>query len=80
VKDEYDYDAFGIRSTTSQTSNSHGHYGYTGQEYDAEAGLLYLRARYYDPHMGRFISADPFLGICNDPALSAQVRPLMHMR
>jgi RHS repeat-associated protein len=68
VKDEYDYDAFGIRSTTSQTSNSHGHYGYTGQEYDAEAGLLYLRARYYDPQIGRFISADPFWGRLEEPA------------
>lgn len=68
AKDEYRYDAFGIRSTTSQTSNSHGHYGYTGREYDEEAGLLYLRARYYDPKIGRFISADPFWGRLEEPA------------
>jgi RHS repeat-associated protein len=43
-------------------------YGYTGQEYDEEAGLLYLRARYYDPHIGRFLSADPFWGRLEEPA------------
>jgi len=30
-----------------------------GREYDAETGLYYLRARYYDPGVGRFITADP---------------------
>jgi RHS repeat-associated protein len=57
-----------VRTELSQTSNSHGHYGYTGQEYDEEAGLLYLRARYYDPNIGRFISADPFWGRLEEPA------------
>ncbi len=31
---------------------------YNGQQYDAETGLYYLRARYYSPELGRFISAD----------------------
>ncbi|MCG8469792.1 MAG: RHS repeat-associated core domain-containing protein, partial [Gemmatimonadetes bacterium] len=30
-----------------------------GREWDDAAGLLYLRARYYDPEIGRFISEDP---------------------
>lgn len=48
IRNQYGYDAFGIRSALTVTpSGSHGHYGYTGQEYDEEAGLLYLRARYY---------------------------------
>ncbi len=34
-------------------------YGFTGREYDAESGLYYYRARYYDPQVGRFISRDP---------------------
>ena len=32
---------------------------YCGEYYDAETGLIYLRARYYDPSIGRFISEDP---------------------
>jgi RHS repeat-associated protein len=30
-----------------------------GQEFDAETGLYYMRSRYYDPALGRFISEDP---------------------
>lgn len=32
---------------------------HAGREYDAEAGLYYNRARYYDPQLGRFLSEDP---------------------
>ena len=32
---------------------------FTGREWDAESGLYYYRARYYDPQLGRFISPDP---------------------
>lgn len=28
-------------------------FGYAGQKYDAQTGLLYLRARYYAPGLGR---------------------------
>jgi RHS repeat-associated protein len=31
---------------------------YTGRESDAETGLYYSRARYYDPNTGRFLSED----------------------
>jgi RHS repeat-associated protein len=34
-------------------------YAFTGREWDAESGLYYYRARYYDPMSGRFISDDP---------------------
>ena len=33
-------------------------FGYRGEYTDAETGYVYLRARYYDPEMGRFISED----------------------
>lgn len=32
---------------------------FAAREYDAEVGLYYVRARYYDPGLGRFISEDP---------------------
>ena len=32
---------------------------YCGEYYDEETGFIYLRARYYDPSIGRFISKDP---------------------
>jgi RHS repeat-associated protein len=33
-------------------------FGYTGREFN-EDGTYYYRARYYDPHIGRFTSEDP---------------------
>jgi len=35
---------------------------YTGHEFDPETGLYYFKARFYDPELGRFASADPYLG------------------
>jgi RHS repeat-associated protein len=34
-------------------------HGFTGREHDLETGLMYYRARYYDPKIGRFLSEDP---------------------
>lgn len=36
-------------------------HAYTDHEYDPESGLYYMRARYYDPVVGRFLSPDPAL-------------------
>jgi RHS repeat-associated protein len=33
--------------------------GYTGHVADAETGLSYMQARYYDPFAGRFLAVDP---------------------
>jgi RHS repeat-associated protein len=32
---------------------------YTDRQYDAELGIYYYRARYYDPATGRFLGEDP---------------------
>src|SRR5439155_18722074 len=32
---------------------------FTGEQRDGDSGLYYLRARYYDPAIGRFPSHDP---------------------
>ncbi len=38
-------------------------FGYGGQYTDAESGLQYLRARYYDPDSAQFVSRDPLVGL-----------------
>jgi len=57
VTDSYIYEAFGkLVASSGSTDNTRK---FTGEDYDATAGLLYLRARCYDPDVGRFISRDP---------------------
>jgi len=50
------YDPWGRLDPANTVSNG---LGFTGREWDAETGLYYVRARYYDPGLGRFISEDP---------------------
>ncbi|MCL4466194.1 MAG: RHS repeat-associated core domain-containing protein [Chloroflexi bacterium] len=62
----YKYDVFGaVRSGTGSGSTE---YRFAGQQNDAAVGYTYLRARYYDPATGRFISKDPFPGVLTSPA------------
>ncbi|MGB9716478.1 MAG: RHS repeat domain-containing protein, partial [Thermodesulfovibrionales bacterium] len=49
------------------TVSSITNYKYTDQEYDPETGLYYYGARYYDPVVGRFISADSIVQDPYDP-------------
>lgn len=42
-------------------------YKYTGKELDSTTGLYYYEARYYDPTLGRFISADTIVPNPRDP-------------
>lgn len=52
------YNSFG--EILSQTNSAEGdRFTFAGREYDAETGLYYNRARYYDSTLGRFISEDP---------------------
>jgi RHS repeat-associated protein len=53
----YAYDAWG--NLLSESGTVENPFRYTGREWDAEAGLYYLRARYYAPTLGRFLSRDP---------------------
>jgi RHS repeat-associated protein len=50
-----DYEAFGAVRGTNTTGSV---FGFTGEQTDAETGFVYLRARYYDPRVGRFLSRD----------------------
>ena len=57
VTDTYDYTAFGkLFASTGTTQNL---YLYTGQQFDALTVMYSLRARFYDPALGRFLSRDP---------------------
>jgi RHS repeat-associated protein len=58
VANRYDYDAFGNWEATSYETVANP-FGFTARERDAESGLMFYRARYYDPQIGRFISEDP---------------------
>jgi RHS repeat-associated protein len=62
--EQVDADAFGILDQATQMTQTHL---YTGEYWDQDAQLLYLRARWYDPKIGRFISADPVEGKKQDP-------------
>jgi RHS repeat-associated protein len=56
VTDRYTYDAYGnLLTSQGATVNP---YRYTGQPLDSLTGLYDLRARYYDPTSGRFLSRD----------------------
>ncbi len=43
------------------------HFLYDGQYLDTVSGLYYLRARWYDPATGQFISVDALVGITDQP-------------
>jgi RHS repeat-associated protein len=66
VTDRYRYDAFGApQQQLGTTVNS---YQYTGQQFDVSTGLYSLRARYYQPTSGRFLSRDVAAFDRYDPA------------
>ena len=56
-----DYDAFG----NQWVGNTPDPFGYCGEYYDSESGLIYLRNRYYDSNTGRFINEDPYWNVDN---------------
>lgn len=56
------YDVYGnVRPqySTGISTTNHGFVGALGHMQEANTGLIYMRARYYDPVIGRFIREDP---------------------
>ncbi|WP_251862294.1 DNRLRE domain-containing protein [Clostridium sp. Marseille-Q2269] len=62
----YTYDSWGkllgIEGELKDTLGVKNPYRYKGYRYDNETGLYYLKSRYYNPDLGRFISADAMAG------------------
>ena len=57
VTRRYDYDAYGAEKAPAPADANP--FRYCGEYYDAESGQIYLRARYYAPGVGRFLTEDP---------------------
>lgn len=58
VTQNYDFNAYGNQKVESNTADTNP-FRYCGEYFDQESGFIYLRSRYYDPSMGRFITEDP---------------------
>jgi RHS repeat-associated protein len=74
VVNSYEYEPFGV--TLAQTEQVVQPFKYSAREQDTERGLYFMRARYYDPQLARFLSEDPiglagginpFAYVGNDP-------------
>jgi RHS repeat-associated protein len=85
VLQSYAYNAYGVRisasNLTSLATAALTSLLYSGEQTD-KSGMQYLRARYYRPDVGRFISFDSYAGRKGDPQslhkyLYAHANPVM---
>ena len=60
IENRYRYDAFG--TVSDQEESFPNRILYTGQQYDHATEQYYLRARYYNPTVGRFLQEDVYRG------------------
>ena len=65
MTDSDTYDAYGL--LLNQTGTTVNPYLYRGEQYDPEIASSYLRARYYHPGIGRFLTTDAVEGFPTDP-------------
>ena len=65
IENQYDYDIWGNATLTVQ--NYECGIRYAGEYFDSETGMYYLRARYYNPYIGRFMSEDSYWGEDSNP-------------
>jgi RHS repeat-associated protein len=61
----FTYDAYG--NTTGTTGTAKTPLGYNAQYTSSDTGLIYLRARTYDPATAQFLTVDPMMGITRAP-------------
>jgi RHS repeat-associated protein len=74
VAGTYTYDAYG--TTTAHTGTASTALQYEGEYIDSEIGLYYLRARYYHPATGQFLTRDPLEAVTQQPYAYAHDDPL----
>ncbi len=65
VTKTYEYDSFG--NEVNQEKKDENPFRYCGEYYDKETEEIYLRARYYQPSVGRFITRDTYTGEDDEP-------------
>lgn len=61
----YEYDSFG--NEVNPDSKDDNPFRYCGEYYDKETGEVYLRARYYQPAEGRFLTRNTYTGEDDEP-------------
>jgi len=79
VVESFSYDPHGKRRNPTTWTDAIDHFdllsfmssltpkSFTGHEYLDDVGLIHMGGRVYDPDLGRFISADPFVQEVGDP-------------
>jgi RHS repeat-associated protein len=65
ITDSYNYESFG--SLLNQVGTTENNYLFTGEQFDKNLDNYYLRARYYDQNVGRFMQMDTWMGNNQDP-------------
>jgi RHS repeat-associated protein len=65
VTQTYEYDSFGNEVNPDKQDDNP--FRYCGEYYDKETKEIYLRARYYQPAVGRFLTRDTYTGEEDEP-------------
>jgi RHS repeat-associated protein len=74
VRGTFTYDPYG--NLTASSGSYSTPFGYSGEYRDAETGFIHLRARYYDPLTGQFITQDPAIATTRQPYSYVKSNPL----
>ncbi|MFC5402393.1 S8 family serine peptidase [Cohnella soli] len=83
-ENHYSYDLWGnVTGVANSNETVDNQFMYAGEFWDDATGLQYLRARWYDPSIGRFINKDTYEGQVDNPLTLnlytyVQNNPLIH--
>ncbi len=76
IEGSYTFDAYG--NQTGHTGTTASPLGYDGQYTNSDTGLVYLRARVYDPSTAQFLTVDPLAPITRAHYNYAEENPLTY--